>query len=93
MRKVVLVITLVVCLAAAGCYKGYGGRHLKHTNEVRLIYHGPATHLMWFMRGNGELFAMNFDNPPDLATGTTFADITYYDDNADMQHFVKARLK
>ena len=70
----------------------YGGRHQKHTQACQLVFISPGGRLYWFMRANREVFAMNFDNPPALPIGTSFKDVTYFDDSADQVHFVKAQI-
>jgi hypothetical protein len=63
----------------------------KHTGRAQVVAaNGPR---FWFLRPNGEVFQMYFDNPPEVfRSGLTLDDITYTDDNADMRHLVKLRL-
>jgi hypothetical protein len=65
---------------------------LKHTWDCVFIAQASRG-AFWFERPNGEIFEMYFDNPPILRVGMAVQDIAYRDDNADMRHFVYARMK
>lgn len=63
----------------------------KHTGPVQVaLIDGQK---IYFMRPNREIFIMEFDGSrPKFAEKATFRDITYWDWNRDIRHFVKATL-
>ena len=87
-----LTAILLLLASLVGC-KGYGGSHLKDTQECQLVFISVDHHQYYFVRPNSEIFVMNFDNPPEFRTGLKFHTITYYDDSADQVHFVKAQIE
>lgn len=64
---------------------------LKHTQACTMSLK-LTSQCYWFVRPDGEIFEMCFDNPPPFSVGMDFRDISYKDDNADLRHFVKAQL-
>lgn len=67
---------------------------IKHTGRCVRSFRSPSdTRCDWFVRPNNEIFEACWDNPPDFVDGLTFEDISYKDDNADLRHFIKAKLK
>jgi hypothetical protein len=85
--KTALLVGLL--LATIGCHP-----QEKHTGPAQLIYISEGRTQFWFVRPNHELFEMCFDNPPpQWFLNNRFVDITYFDDNADKRHFIKARLE
>jgi len=88
MRLAEFVLCIIVVL---GIGVSHFSHPLKDTQRCQLFR--VTGQSFWFVRPDGEVFEMFFDNPPAaLSPGMNFTHVLYKDDNAYMRHFVSAQL-